>query len=429
MSYEWSATSEKTNSGNKLFEVCDVTFFRSKIDEFKSLSKSECGKYKGAADYISKTYNVNMTPLKRNYTLFRSEIDKQLSMNSFPNVIFIDYILREEAIFDLLASFEDEKYVKEIYRQKKLNVSEKSGLNTVSAKTIVECLKQGRSLLQAGQHTDILTKPLIDFYAATAYAYAIIVINSPIHKSLDSLNQSHGHKYIPSKKSIDFGGTMPRGTFLDLIGAVFMSRVMYNDVNIQYSIINSIENFQNNNMSLSLSALLSMVPEIQDDYQRFDDKHCCVHRLTIDTERKNAKLEYNFYVGDELNKPNDNKLKDAFLTSSIKEIQDSYQITIDANNIGNIKPTIYKDIRGGLWYIDSPIEGVVLPEICIHFLIISALCSIMRYTPHEWSDILSNKVSSTFSLLINRYLRLFEKKFPMLVVPYISNYSPIFKRM
>lgn len=429
MSYEWSATSEKTNSGNKLFEVCDVTFFRSKVDEFKSLSKSECGKYKGAADYISKTYNFDMTPLKRNYTLFRSEIDKQLSMNSFPNVIFIDYMLREEAIFDLLASFEDEKYVKEIYRQKKLNVSEKSGLNTVSAKTIVECLKQGRSLLQTGQHTDILTKPLIDFYAATAYAYAIIVINSPIHKSLDSLNQSHGHKYIPSKKSIDFGGTMPRGTFLDLIGAVFMSRVMYNDVNIQYSIINSIENFQNNNMSLSLSALLSMVPEIQDDYQRFDDKHCCVHRLTIGTEIKNAKLEYNFYVGDGLNKPNDNKLKDAFLTSSIKEIQGSYQITIDANNIGNIKPTIYKDIRGGLWYIDSPIEGVVLPEICIHFLIISALCSIMRYTPHEWSDILSNKISSTFSLLINRYLRLFEKKFPMLVVPYISNYSPIFKRM
>ena len=109
MSYEWSATSEKTNSGNKLFEVCDVTFFRSKIDEFKSLSKSECGKYKGAADYISKTYHFDMSPLKRNYTLFRSEIDKQLSMNSFPNVIFIDYMLREEAIFDLLASFEDEK--------------------------------------------------------------------------------------------------------------------------------------------------------------------------------------------------------------------------------------------------------------------------------------------------------------------------------
>ena len=27
MSYEWKATFEKTNSGNRLFEVCDVAFF------------------------------------------------------------------------------------------------------------------------------------------------------------------------------------------------------------------------------------------------------------------------------------------------------------------------------------------------------------------------------------------------------------------
>ncbi len=427
MSYEWKATFEKTNSGNRLFEVCDVAFFVNKTNEFKSLNKVEQGKYKGAADYIRKTYNFEMSPLGKNYALFKSEIDKQLVKHLIPNVIFIDYMLREEAIFDLLASFEDEKYIKEIYRQKKLTVSEKSGLNTERAKTIVECLKQGRSLLQTGQHTDILTKPLIDFYAATAYAYAIIVINSPIHKSLDSLNQSHGHKYIPSKKSIDFGGTMPRGTFLDLVGAIFMSRVTYNGIEIQYPVINSIENLQNSNISLSLSALLSMIPEIQDDYQRFDNDHSCVHQLTIDTETRNAKLEYNFYVGDGIKKPNYAKLKEAFFKSSIKELQGSYKITVDSNNIGNIIPTIYNDIHGNLWYIDSPIEGIVLPEICIHFLIISALCSIMRYTPHEWSDILSNKISSAFSLLINRYLKLFEKKFPMMIVPYVSNYSPIFK--
>ena len=86
---------------------------------------------------------------------------------------------------------------------------------------------------------------------------------------------------------------------------------------------------------------------------------------------------------------------------------------------------IYQDIYGKLWYIDSAVEGVVLPEICLHFLIISALCNIMRYSPNEWNDILFNKISSEFSLLIRKYLRLFEQKFPMLVTQYLTNYIPV----
>ena len=49
---------------------------------------------------------------------------------------------------------------------------------------------------------------------------------------------------------------------------------------------------------------------------------------------------------------------------------------------------------------------------CLHFLIISALCNIMRYSPHHWSNILTNKVSPQYSLLISKYLRLFEIKYP-----------------
>lgn len=91
----------------------------------------------------------------------------------------------------------------------------------------------------------------------------------------------------------------------------------------------------------------------------------------------------------------------------------------------DIKPFIYHDINGKLWYLDSPIDKLVLPEICLHFLIISALCNIMRYSPHEWNDILFNKVSSEFYLLVSKYLRLFEQKFPMLVAQYLTNYLPV----
>ena len=72
----------------------------------------------------------------------------------------------------------------------------RNGLNTGEATILLDCLKrQGRSLLQAGQKAELLAKPLIDFYAASAYAYAIIVINSPLHKSISSLKGSHGHTY------------------------------------------------------------------------------------------------------------------------------------------------------------------------------------------------------------------------------------------
>lgn len=57
----------------------------------------------------------------------------------------------------------------------------------------------------------------------------------------------------------------------------------------------------------------------------------------------------------------------------------------------------------------------------------SALCNIMRYSPHEWNNILSNKVSSEFSLLISKYLRLFELKYPMLVVQQLTNFAPVIK--
>lgn len=52
-------------------------------------------------------------------------------------------------------------------------------------------------------------------------------------------------------------------------------------------------------------------------------------------------------------------------------------------------------------------------------------CGIMRYSPHNWSNILTNKVSPQYSLLISKYLRLFEIKYPMLVSELITNYVPV----
>lgn len=121
------------------------------------------------------------------------------------------------------------------------------------------------------------------------------------------------------------------------------------------------------------------------------------------------------------------KLKAAFNVddAAIRDNQGAYKVTVSSSIISRITPCIYHDLRGQLWYIESPIEGLVLPELCLHFLIISALCNIMRYSPHNWSNILTNKVSPQYSLLISKYLRLFEIKYPMLVSELITNYVPV----
>ena len=189
----------------------------------------------------------------------------------------------------------------------------------------------------------------------------------------------------------------------------------------------SIELVQDSSIKLSLVTLLSMVPELNEYYTKVDTQNHLVHKLSIDTEIVNSSITYNFYIGNGIDRPSKEKLKAAFNVddAAIRDNQGAYKVTVSSSIISRITPCIYHDLRGQLWYIESPIEGLVLPELCLHFLIISALCNIMRYSPHNWSNILTNKVSPQYSLLISKYLRLFEIKYPMLVSELITNYIPV----
>lgn len=354
------------------------------------------------------------------------EVTARLTSDRLPERLPIDLLTQSDSIQDLLASLENEKYIKEIYKIKKIKVQ--NGLNTTDAVNLMECIRQGRSLLLAGAHADMLAKPLIDFYAACAYAYAIIVINSPLHKAINTLKGSHGHTYNHATSTVDFGGEIPSGTFLDLLCALPVVQICNYNINLKYSLLPSIDLVQNNSIKLSLPTLLAMVPELNDYYTQFDKEHHLVHKLSIDTGIVNSNVTYNFYIGDGIVKPTRETARKSFGTEQISEGQGNYKISVSAEQISSIMPCIYQDLDSQLWYIESPIEGLVLPELCLHFLIISALCNIMRYSPHEWSNILSNKISSQYSLLISKYLRLFEIKFPMLVAEQITNFVPALSR-
>ena len=148
------------------------------------------------------------------------------------------------------------------------------------------------------------------------------------------------------------------------------------------------------------------------------------HQIKMDYENNNGTTTYNFFIGDGIDKPDRVKLEKCFKTDDIMEIQGSFKVSIPASALPDIMPNIYHDAKGQLWYIEALIDGLVIPEICLHFLAISVLCNIMRYSPHEWNSIISNRISSTYSLLIHVYISLFELKFPMLVIEMLTNYLP-----
>ena len=423
MEYKWFATNKLHPNGTKLFDKCDLLQYNTFAAQYDALSSKGKGEYKGKDEFIFQKSGISLTPLNKNYQKLIAETSERVNDQAQPETLVIDNFVDNKTIIDLLASIENEEYIKALYKKKKLKVS--SGINTQDANLLLECLRQGRSLLEAGQKADILAKPLIDFYAATAFAYALIVINSPLHKSINSLKGSHGHAYNHLNGTVDFGGDIPSGTFLDLLCAFPVAQIHTGNVDIKYSILDSVNFVQNNSISLSLLTLLSMVPELTGYYKQVDKEHTSVHKLNIDTSIINSKIQYNFYIGDGISKPNKEKICKCFNTNEehIKDDQGGYKVSIEADEVSSISPIIYRDVRGNLWYVESPIDGLYLPEICLHFLIISALCNIMRYSPHEWSMILNNKVSPQFSLLINRYISVFETKYPMILVNHLTDYS------
>lgn len=421
MNTKWLATITNHPDGSKLFEKFDLHQYKDLSSQYGLLSNEEKALYKGKEDFITKHTGKNLSSLNRNYLKLVEEINERINSTNIPELLNIDYLVDDKTIMDLLTSTENEDYIKDLYKCKKLKVV--SGLNTKEATILLECMRQGRSLLEAGQRADILAKPLIDFYAATAYAYALIIINSPLHKSIDSLKGSHGHTYNHLQGTVDFGGDVPSGTFLDMLCAFPVAQIHAGNTDIKYSVLDSIEIVQQNSISLSLTTLLSMVPELTNFYKRVDTEHQVVHELNIDTSVVNSKIKYNFYIGDGINKPDKEKLELCFKTKQIEDNQGSNIVSIDAEQLYCISPIIFQDIRGKLWYVETPIDGLYIPEICLHYLIISALCNVMRYSPHEWSLILNNRISPQYALLINRYIGLFQTKFPMLVVKHLTNYS------
>ena len=228
MELKWIAQANPLQTGNHFFEEFDLAGYTELSENFKKLPNTEKSKYKGIEDYITTMGGLTLTPTQKNYKKFMDEIISNLDLDAYYNILPVNIYSEKETIMDLLASLENVNYIKSLYKSKKTQVT--GELNTDTAEKLMDSIRQGRSLLQSAQVANMLSKPLIDFYAASAYAYATIVINSPLHKALNSLKGSHGHTYNHEDATIEFGGKTPSGTFTDLLASIYFPQIVTENI-------------------------------------------------------------------------------------------------------------------------------------------------------------------------------------------------------
>lgn len=363
----------------------------------------------------------------KNLYLLNNEINERVGNKSNIELIFLDELNFPAPAVELLENNENSDLIRELYRIRKRTAgSEKnSGITADEARRLKNCMRQGRELYLSSRSGPLMVKPLTLFYSLTAYAYAIIILNNPVRFKLENLPGSHGMNYLPNMIQAQFGGDMPHGTFSDLLGSFPTNAIRAKDVDYSQSSAHSILAFYKNRFSVSAGTFLSMVPEIRDYYQITTGRSSRTHPLVVASITDRRSTAWELQIGDGISKPANSDIEQAFPGFKISERHGKIIVTVPTADEHTAQATIYSDIRGRLWYIENPFFPVVLPEICLHFLLTSMLSNFMRYSPDQWGEVLLNQVDTNVSLIISKYLSSFELKMPILVLRSLSKFHPI----
>ncbi|MBN8923951.1 MAG: hypothetical protein J0I96_12790 [Rhodanobacter sp.] len=402
------------------------------VNEWRQLSPEEQAKHGGnlKAFYKSKS----LTPDEdqefvnaKNLHLLNNEISMRVGSKSNLDLITLDELNFPSPAIELLENSENIEHIRDLYRlRKRTTGNEKnSGINADEARRLKNCLRQGRELYLSSRSGPLMVKPLTLFYSLTAYAYAIVILNNPIRFKLDSLPGSHGMNYLPDTIEAQFGGDMPHGTFSDLLTSFPTNGIRSRNVDYVQSSLTSIQEFYKNRFTVSSGTLLSMVPEIRDYYKITTGRDSRTHPLEISVVTEQRSTSWELQIGDGISRPAAAEVQQAFSGFKISERYGKVIVVVPTVDGHLAKATIFSDVRGRLWYIENPFFPVVLPEICIHFLLTSMFSNLMRYSPDHWGEVLLNQVSTNVSLIMSKYLSSFETKMPIILLRSYSKFYPI----
>ena len=399
------------------------------IAQWQRLTPQEQAQYSGRIDkYCTANEIVDPKSPKlapaRNYSLAKKEVEARLKTQNYQEQLPIDALYFEQTVLELVENIENLEHIKELYRLRKLTVGSGrgAGINTDEAGKVKNCLRQGRELFLSGKNAALMVKPLSFFYSITAYSYGIILLNNPIRFSLDSLPSSHGMGYLPKGIKVQFGGDNPRGTFSELVLSFPNLFTRNGSYELSQDNMDSLIAFFQKKTTSTLGTLLSMIPELREYYHLITKKRSRAHPLEIFPGINSRQAQLDFHIGDGEHLPADV----SFSFPGLKETKRYGKVVVEVPlaQMHTIKACIYTDVRGKFWYIENPFFPVILPEICLHFLLINAFSNIMRYSPDRWGSMLLNEVSSGVSLMARKYLSAFENKYPTMILRSLSRFYP-----
>lgn len=404
----------------------------SAVDEWKSLGKEGQARFNSDLKVFLKHKKLSPDENQdfhngKNLYLLNNEINARVGVKSNIDLIFLDELNFPNPAMELLENSENIDHIRDLYRlRKKTTGSERnSGITADEARRLKNCLRQGRELYLSSRSGPLMVKPLTLFYSLTAYAYVVVILNNPIRFKLDNLPGSHGMNYLPDSIEAQFGGDMPHGTFSDLLTSFPTNSVRSRDIDYSQSSLNPIKEFYKNRYTVTPGTLLSMIPEIRDYYKITTGRDSRTHPLEINVITDRRSTSWELQIGDGITRPPASDIKQAFNNFKTSERHGKTIITIPAAEEHLAQASIYSDIRGRLWYVENPFFPVVLPELCVHFLLTSIFSNLMRYSPDHWGEVLLNQVNTNVSLIISKYLSAFELKMPILLLRSISKFHPI----
>ncbi|GAB4057267.1 YaaC family protein [Uliginosibacterium sediminicola] len=362
----------------------------------------------------------------KNLFLLRNEVAAHIKSESPFKLLSVEELHFSSSLIELLENAENAEHIRELYKLRKrtTGTTRNAGISVSEAQRLKNCMKQGRELYQSGRAGSLMVKPLNFFYALTAYAYAVVILNNPVRYVLDGLPGSHGLNYLPDQIRAQFGGDIKQGTFSDLFTSFPSSTVRDRRTTIIQDNEASILAFYKTRTSVGTGTLLSMVPEIREYYSLVTGKPSRTFPLEITTVSDPRSVKWELQIGDGETRPATADIDNAFGEFQRGERHGKTIVTIPFTEAHKIRATIYSDIRGRFWYIENPFFPIVLPELCLHFLLTNAFSNIMRYSPDHWGEILLNQVRSDISLITRKYLSAFENKFPVLLLRSLSKFHP-----
>lgn len=401
------------------------------IEQWKSLDADEKRKYKkGLPEFADKNGIENPKDQKfgkaKNGYLVRQEVSKRIQSPSLLKPLPLDNIDYQSSLSELAESIENVEQIRSLYRLRKLTTGDtkNAGIADGEAAKLKNCFSQGRELYFAGCNGSLMVKPLNHFYSVTAYSYGMIVLNNPVRYSKDNLPSSHGMTYLPETVQAQFGGDSPTGTFSELFSSFPTELIHSKGIEFYQDYTESIKSFYTHKINASIGTLLSMLPEMSNYYSLMTGRRSRAFPMEIVNANDPRALVWEFQIGDGTDLPTRQKLEESFQGFEIRERFGKYVISVPANRAPEVKALIYTDLKGRLSFIENPFYPILLPEICVHFLLAHVYSCIMRYRPDEWGNVILNEVSTDTSLLTRHYFSNFERKFFLLILRCLSRYNP-----